>query len=919
MNEPRKYAQRTTALWVASVAFVLASASPVGLVLVPGVVGPQAAMAQERTPDATAKPGADSASGSDPATSDPTTDAVEAKENPDRSAEREEVPSLASLAEGLRIDPAKLAGADAKIGDREAFKVIQFVVDGPEVERAKYLSFLKGVLDPRGLRVSVAAQGPPRVEDPERFVAARRVVEAIAIGTGDEGPPITDVEELLLPLLGHGPRDFRDATIGAVMALLRWARAPDGPGAASRAALLERLGDLVRRNHPPSAPLLADVSTILWESDGKLFLRCTIDGLARNHEKHPETVPSYLRELRRRLLLDFVTPAQWQEWWKGNEGRSFAAIFIETQRRLSGEGATSWRQTIRRMRETGDAERLRAEIQAVIDRASTPDMRMAAVLAFGEYAEWIRTLDFSKVKDGEAKRLELQRKVCETLLAVAGGELRLHEEARVRRAALGALRRSQPFLEKGPAELRLRVAELVVRRLEVFRSGAEPVRDSAEWTQRREELIEVALTSGALKLLETQGFLEELLADPTFVSDGEVLGAFVQSLGRIVKGGLTQETADLFLRHFTGAASLLPEADAAKLRNRCVTALNARPQNEQVSAVIRAFYSGLLDDTALENLHIQAVVGLGTLAQAKDSAAFDKLAEVISVERFGASEKIAAIDAIAYIGGREALRAFLPFLSERSAPKAKEKAVVDHLTRKVTGLVRAGGVVELGWLTDELERRAYERDDVTHVGWISTLLSDARLVGHLLLEEKDVGTANGELSPRWRVTLAYVRARLMTTGTKGATEVLAKLSALVAKSPQLAEKAPNEAQALAAIEAITVAMSAVESALDAADAKQALATCATLLTTSAKLRGPAETKQAFGAWLALRWIESTIALAEHRQNDALRAFYEQWGTYLRAQASAAIWAELPASFKDAYLRRVDALLPAAPVTPGESG
>ena len=77
-----------------------------------------------------------------------------------------------------------------------------------------------------------------------------------------------------------------------------------------------------------------------------------------------------------------------------------------------------------------------------------------------------------------------------------------------------------------------------------------------------------------------------------------------------------------------------------------------------------------------------AIAGLSTLAQSKDPESLDALIGVLSSpEVYDTQVLIAAVDAISYVGNREALDEFLPFLKLVEASQAREKALGDHLMK----------------------------------------------------------------------------------------------------------------------------------------------------------------------------------------------------------------------------------------------
>ena len=863
----------------------------------------------------------------------------------DASKEEPAAGDVAPLSEagmGLAIDAVKLGGRDAKLGDREAFRLLEIIANGDRPKRLAHLSFLRALLAPRNLRLDLSPHAPPKLQDPDRFRAAQRVLEALAIGTGEAGPPFEGVDTLLQPLVGYGPSSLRDATVVVLRALLQWESIGrrSSTAAESVESLLEKLGDRVRHNRPPPPTVLADLSRILWEVEPKYFLGAAIGGMELNRASHPDALPLYERELRSRIGLELSGVDAWQTWWEAHRDKSFAEIVVDVERQRIQQAVEVWRRGLKRLREAANPDLVLAEIQSVLSSSSSDELRLAAVSATGDFADWLRGSDWVTARDGRAltpaevdsRRATLLAESCTGLVLVAEGGGRSVESGRLVRGALTALRKYQLFLSRGSTapegdDLQGRVERLVLSRLSEIEMGREPVADNGEWRERRDLLLEVILLAGALQIESSEGSLISVLSNEDLGRDEDLVAASLQSLGRLSKKGVSEQTVDLILRHFERAAGFEDEA-RQKIQARCVTALNAKPDRAAAGEKQRGLFWSILGKPDQKGLHTHAIVGLGTLAQAADPRAVDHLAAVVDGRgRYEATEVIAAIDAIAYVDERRALEIFAPHLRARVSVEGSVDPVEVHLRRKVENLLREGGSVERGLeLVAQLTDRALTSDDPTYLSYLVELFDGPALEGGVLTRGQAPAADDTAIEGRWRLTLAQILCRSIVSPGGERSESVSKLVDLAKRVPHMVE--PGErAEELRQLVELDRRLSALEGALlvseEAAKGESDLLVLVAgvsqgmrALTVPLVLSGvgdegdllPEARWSAWLAWGALRAIERVLASAPESARGRAREFVARWEMHLADGGDLELQKQLAEGVREASARRLKAAL-----------
>ena len=235
-----------------------------------------------------------------------------------------------------------------------------------------------------------------------------------------------------------------------------------------------------------------------------------------------------------------------------------------------------------------------------------------------------------------------------------------------------------------------------------------------------------------------------------------------------------------------------PAAGVLKLQMACAAALNARPEDGTVLALLRTFHAELLKKSADSGLQMTAIAGLSTLAQGKDPEALETLLEVLSSPgAYDTQVLVAAVDAISYVGNREALDEFLPLLHLVGGKQGREKAIGDHLLKRVQGLIKAEGVGGLAWALGRLERRAYQEDNPEYFSSCRKLLEEPELRGLLLPRSSADLPVDERLGAAWLATLAALRAAELVAGVDESATLYRKMGEFLGSQPRIGEGSPH--------------------------------------------------------------------------------------------------------------------------------
>ncbi|MCZ6794989.1 MAG: hypothetical protein O7J95_15405 [Planctomycetota bacterium] len=810
--------------------------------------------------------------------------------------------SVARGEDGWSFRPEHLEGPDERLGSVAALTLLQ-ATDAPDpLTRKKHLEYVLARL---------RAESVGSFDGHEASaLAVRRIVEGMAGLTATSGPPFPSAGKVLLGIIGRGPTAIRAAVVDALVAQVEW-EATQRP---AQGLLKDELQRLIVHNPPPDEARLADASRVLWRCDGKLFLAACIDGMRINQQKFPGSTDLYLKEIRSRLRIDFPSPGEWAAWWTERKEQSLSQIFAECQRLVSDESARQWRQVMKRLRETQDAEGVLASVGETLRVARGLELRLAAVGVLADFPDWVRDVKIPEGTSGAAsvgdsiadRRGRLLSRAVTLLLQVARGEMQPHERFRVRRACLAALRKYQTHLERS-AEQHALVTQLVLGSLDRLLETA----GRGDLGASRGDLLEAFHTAGALQLIEARQKIEGFLRSSTSSGDLELLTAAAAALGRLVKSGMPVETARLYFALYALDGERSP-AQVKALRRACTAALNARPGDEASRGELRRFHSTILAEGP-GALRIPAILGLGTLAQDRDDEALKTLVAVVARHAtFEAQEVIAALDAVAYVGGVKALERLLPLLGTREELHPN-KTVYEYLWKTIVGLVQRGGRSVLAWSVAFVEGRAVAQDSPVFLEFVLLLAAQpelATLFSPEQIEEIDPADAQA-LQEIWRTALTLARATELLDESAADPTLLRRLEELGGKNAEVAKRIPADVAAVAAYREARTTRSALAAKLQDLSPRDP----AQLATELASLIEPGS--PALERWYAFRWVESRLAVAALRRQEKAPALYKQWIGLWKGDVRAAVFEGLPASFRDDYWQRLEALIEAAPRAPKE--
>lgn len=824
-----------------------------------------------------------------------------------------EVPGAGASAEpagGAKEGPAsartkELEGSDPKVAALAAHRLLQDLASaaGPSAETQALKSYVLGKLDPGEL----AKPGTDAV-------VAERLADAMATWIVASGPPFPEAPQALLPLVGVGPPSLRDAVVRALQALVRHELSKGG-GAPTLRALLARLAQDPSR----SVAFVRDAARIVWDADGKALLETLVAAVASSPEAGAPpaaVVRASLDELRARIPRDFPNAEGWQKWWKENRELPLDSILAACWSRDREELVAAWRQAVRRLRETGNADRVLAALQDVLAGSYVPELRVAVVLALGDFAEWIAEMRFEgSGETPEAAKEKLLRRAAQLLLPIpappAGSGKEYAERREVSRAALAALGKYRALFEKDAALLG-EASRIVLGKLAELGNAPES----------RGELVEALRLAGALRLEGSREFVTRLLsrsldtlppAPPPNGSRGpgpsevEVLTAAVSALGRLLeKGGAAEADWELLLRCFRARGGEAGDAAGRELRRACVAALGSGSETESVRAKLLAFHRDLLAPGGGDgDLRIPAILALGTLARQGTAGALEALFAVLDKQaEFQPQEVVAAIDSIAYVGGEPALAGFLA----RVPVASREKRVYDHLLRKTAALVGTGGIGTLAVALEKLEDWALSDESAAHAEFASALFQEPSVQSVVAACRQSAG-GDGRLGLLWRSILAAARLDDLLGKEKEVAGHLAALDDLAGRVPSFQEKYAAEAQALAAFRESLAARAGLRTAWEKGDGTEAREVIEAAKELVAKAPSPAV------RWSNLRWFLRQLETSP--RSSRIEALREGWYEALAADPAGDLWKGIPAASRDRYLARLDALKGGSKAEPPE--
>lgn len=817
----------------------------------------------------------------------------------------------ASVAQAPGFDPAELEGADAKVGALAAHRLLQVISSREpkdEVARGEHLKYLLDRLQASRLaRAYLDFAAEATEKDSRAIVSAERIVDALGTWTTSSGPPFPQTAEVVAPLLGVGSPVFRSSVIRAlravILAELKVARRrdleanPAGPGSPTLSSLASRFSE----NPPPPESFFRDACVVYWETEAKDLLG-TLLNVLQLQAGAPAGSPGAkmawwcVEELEARVSIHFPSLEAWQKWWGEVKGLSLERIVADAQRRSREESLQVWRQLIRRLRETGDAERLLLAILDTIDQGFVLELRVAAVAALGDFAEWVVDMPSSRnasaSTSSETKDRWLAR--CVERLCLLGEARGIPpERPEVLRAALNALGKHHAYLERTP-QLLARMSRLVGERLQEL---------AFERTPRHvAELAEVLRLAGALRIVSAVGLVQSLLREPKSLGDEdlELVSAAVACLGRLSEKGLTAEDMAIVLAQFRRPRNS-PEKPLRELRRACVTALGSGSEVATVRGELLAFFKEVLGGASPgaaaaggrgeKELRIPAILGLGTLARQKDAGAYEALVAVLLEQnQFEPQEVAAAVDSLAYLGGPPVVNALVRCLVE-----AKDRGLEDHVRKKLLSLIEAGGNPVLLWVLEALEAQALAVGELRALEYAAGL-AEAPAVKELLAADRQDLTLEGRLESFWKTSLAMAHAHDAVGKVEEARAILAQLAQALEKVPVAREKTTDGLMQLQVFrqvlddrQALRVKLAKVEPPEVAMLLKELEALVLRDASTS-------------GRWHSLRWVWRELAAPPMERLEKVRM---AWKTFLAADSARPIWEGFPADFRERYLLRLE--------------
>lgn len=782
------------------------------------------------------------------------------------------------------FDEAQLEGPDPKVAELAAHRLFQTITNPgtDEATRKSHVTYLLQKL----------SFSQPESRTDTSFLIGGRIVDVLATWITSSGPPFQGVSEAVLPLVGEGPPEFREAVIRAVSALIFHEElAGESPALAVLAArFLE--------TPPPSKAYILDASGILWETNGKVLIGSLV-GVLMRYSTAVDGSPGFrmatncLEELRGRLPLDFPVADSWQEWWNEQKQLPLDRILASAERQARGEYLANWRQIMGRLRETGDPERVLLAIQDTLENSYSLELRIAAVEALGEFSGWVQQLRLSTDPDADPDvkgglKDRLLTKSVQSLSSLFGRKSICVERADVLRAALSALRKYHGFLERNP-DLRTEVSRIVVDRIHQL---------AVEENERNpEDLLEIIRLAGQLRVKETRGFVESLVRDAqtSAAPKLELLTAAIDTLGRLLNGGANEATAALLMGHFKMRLTGASEKAVRGLKRACVKALSAGSESPRVRADLRELYKGILFNSADKDLHVPAILGLGTLARQSDAGSLGELVNVLAhQDQFEPGDVKAAIEEIAYVGGETALSSFLDHLCVFTA---SDKVVQDHLLRKILSLVVASGRSTFVWTLERMVRLSIEDDSLICLEYAERLCSEPQLEGLLSPEKVDLASHD---KVKWFLEASLARAAVADALGKEeeVQAMLAELSELRQKLPEASEKFPKAVAALTAVKESLTQRASLSSRLTNLEAVEDVALIKdfeALLSADGSLTGRSSN---------FRWILRQLS----REIPSARVLKvrELWHTFLVSELGRGFWEGFSPKFRERYLSRLEA-------------
>ena len=767
----------------------------------------------------------------------------------------------------------KLAGDDDDVGRLAAFRLVEVVASNDAArknEQRLHLEFLRKKLTVANV-----------LSEAMDLVAAERIVSALGTWISSNGPPFGGVREILLPLIGLGNSDFRAALTRALTALVRVEQAE----AAAESATLQSLSDALLAADEPPPSIVQDATQVIWAANPKRALSTIIAALEKHTAANDRAARGrFLEELRFRVPINFPTTEGWRTWWEAHKDLPLEQIYVASLETTQSAAASNWKALLRRLRETGDAEHVLLAIQDTLAESANRSVRLAAVEALGDYAQWVR----SSTEEGTGAEKALSRdqllsRAVQILVSVARRRAFPLENPDVLRGTFAALQQYHVFLDREPP-LAASVSALLEEILDESIRPQDP--------SHREFLLEALRLAGALRVEKAGVVAERILSsgEGGWPGDLDVLTTAVAALGRLSEGSLSLETVSLVIEQFKRER----DADAGAVsdfRRACVAALQGGSKSSEVRTVLRTFYGELLSEGAPKEHRVRAILGLGSLAQQEDTEALGKLVELLERPAdFTAQELMAVLDSIAFLDDDGVVGRMLAHLPRQ------ERVVQDYILKKIVGLVEKGGLGRLHEAVQRLQGMALASDvNGIPLEYVDRICSDPAVAALLAPEKSDLAN-KPSLIQFWDCTLSWARSRGVGGDVPGAQELVARLEVVVGSNPAIQQMYPAGVAASSAFAQSLGGRGALASAIQTAEPAAVVKSIATWLqieTVDVARLGN------------LRWVVQQLgALSEGDRRTRLIELLSSW---LVSSEAEAFWADLPDEVRERLVSRLKAL------------
>ncbi len=783
-----------------------------------------------------------------------------------------------------KTDPLleNLEGADPEKGALAARDLLVQVVEAKSARSESYRIYLLKALDPGAIGLG----GPG-------LTTAERLVGALGYTAGAGEPLPQEGRALVLKLIGAGPESLRKAVREAVASFAR----SELQGGESETFTV--LVSMLKADPPPPPVALEEVSSILWLVDGKALLENLISALSRVKSKPRIEQGPYLLVLRERLDLDFPTPEDWERWWAENQDHPIEVILQNAHRQLRARQTELWQKVLRRIEGSLDPEAFLGAIADSLELDPTPELRGAAVEVLARFHDWLRDSKFPLDRNG-APTVEESRKAAFASRGLAmllkfldDADPRGFSSPRLRRKVLVALRSYAPHLERSPQDEAAVAAALLSGFRNVFPDGAgTPRGPSAGRNGDRGDVLELVRTAGALRIPGSRLYLERVLKEEAARGrpDLELVVETIGALGKVMERGVVRESVDLIMKCYRTNRD---PADKAQrdIRKACVAALNLRIEDRQLRDDLRRFYTDEVLSAEDKSGRVPAILGLGILAKGGDREAAASLIGVLSRrEQFDPVEVSAAVDAIAYLGGQEALDPLLRFIDKKDQPFA------DHVWRKTVSILKGQGLVLLKWSVSRILDAAFKEDHPEMGAVALRLLEEPEL--SIAISPERASSANAEeFVAYWEAMLARAKAFELSGSESQAAATLATLNDLAIKDGRMKGIRPQVEEELlrekARLDRLVEARSFLSR--DPPEPPEAQAK---------KLVGVAEpSERAETRWRELRWMLLQVQGLKPTPEGA-KVVDEVLASL---SSSPSVWAEIAPETRTGYLKTLESL------------